>query len=523
MNEALLAHLKEKHGIEKPTAIQELFWKSAIDKNGCMSDSSDVILKAQTGSGKTLAFLLPILSTLFSMTNLITASNNFKEERSSIGTVCIILSPTRELAQQIHTVLAELCLQAKKVPRWIVPGLLIGGEKKKSEKSRVRKGCHILVATPGRLLDHLENTEALNVSRLKWVVLDEADRLLDLGFEKKVKKIMSMIEEKQSKKNDERKFNEFDARRSMVILCSATVDKRVLEMAGRPLIKPLSISADESNCAVIPDSLEQYYVKVDPRTRFIALISLLKGLNKKTIVFFSCCDVVDYFHALFISLCKVENLLKLHGNLSALERTEQFSRFTKQSNSLLFCTDVAARGLDLKDVPCIIQFDAPCDLKDYVHRIGRTARVGLHGESYLFLMESELPYLELLSNTTQSALKMEEKKISISPDFDEKKIVESVSEDEKLSALSRTAFTSFVRAYATHTSSERHIFHIRKLHLGHLAKGFGLKAAPSALCAKQGKEKRKAGEESGDYLEKKRMKQSVLKKGISHNEFSSGI
>ncbi|KAG1077707.1 hypothetical protein G6F42_024668 [Rhizopus arrhizus] len=260
-----------------------------------------------------------------------------------VGTVAIILTPTRELAQQVLGVLTTLV----NLPRpkdenvrrlhWIVPGIVIGGDSKAKEKARLRKGVNVLVSTPGRLLDHLENTKSFDISNLKWLVLDEADRLLDLGFEETLKKIMNIIDERTkqggSLKYKQLMTSKFWPKKRQTVLCSATLRDDVKELAGWSLEKPAFVSGTDSKrdaSAVLstdttmatsnqeeteemkfttPNQLKQSYTIVPAKLRLITLLALLrscfydkrqkKSMNSKVIVFFSCCDSVDFHYDLF--------------------------------------------------------------------------------------------------------------------------------------------------------------------------------------------------------------------------------
>jgi len=178
------------------------------------------LVKAQTGSGKTLAYLIPMVQKLQESTQ---QTNNFKRAE---GTQALILAPTRELSLQIFDVLKQIL----KPFHWIVPGIVIGGEKRKSEKARLRKGVNILIATPGRLLDHLNNTACFKYDNIKWLILDEADRLLDLGFERDIKNIITIIDKAQT-----------TTRQSALI--SATLREGVKRLATISLNNPIFLDA----------------------------------------------------------------------------------------------------------------------------------------------------------------------------------------------------------------------------------------------------------------------------------------
>lgn len=485
----------------------------------------DVVVQAETGSGKTLTYLLPIVNRLIAAS---TSSSGNSDGKSfgdrAIGTVAIILTPTRELAQQVTSVLSQIVnLPKPKNPNvhrshWIVPGIIIGGDNRNKEKARLRKGINILVSTPGRLLDHLEKTQSFEVRDLKWLVLDEADRLLDLGFEETLKKIMAIIENKTraggNPKYKEATNTKYWPARRQTVLCSATLRQDVKHLAGWFLKNPSFVSGSvddkkqEQEIAEsiqkqqqqqqdeemkerddhedvkfsTPNQLKQSYTITPAKLRLVTLVTMLKSCfvdakrqrpkESKVIVFFSSCDSVDFHYDMFSkagkkrqedsdaemdhrddsdgeddeatkmqkALAKIMGgggkdkdeankdsksrladimntedddddddlpykrsellgnvpVLRLHGDLDQKSRTQSYSEFSKLPSGVLLCTDVAARGLDLPNVDRIIQYDPPTDLKDYVHRVGRTARLGKAGSALLFLLPSEMEYLDVL-------------------------------------------------------------------------------------------------------------------------------
>jgi ATP-dependent RNA helicase DDX31/DBP7 len=351
---------------------------------------------------------------------------------------------------------------------------------------------NILVSTPGRLLDHLQNTKSFNVENLKWLVLDEADRLLDLGFEETLKNIMNIIDERTAQGGDSqfkaRMANKFWPKRRQTVLCSATLRDDVQKLAGQSLIDPVFVSGhsevskmatqgmvsrEEDTKFSTPNQLKQTCVLTPAKLRLVTLLAMLKSCytvrkagrmiytKNKVIVFFSCCDSVDFHYDLFVNAGKYKSkeeddedqnddptqkvlrevlaterqkkkqvpssgggrkaqpqhvkkedeevgvsgigkilehvpIFRLHGDLGQAVRTQTYHEFGQAETGVLLCTDVAARGLDLPDVNRIIQYDAPSDFKDYVHRVGRTARLGKAGEASLFLLPSEMEYLDIL-------------------------------------------------------------------------------------------------------------------------------
>lgn len=499
-------------------------------------EGRDVFVKSKTGTGKTLTYAVPVIHSLQSIAPKISRSD---------GPYAVILVPTRELAIQSFNVLQRLV----KPFQWVVPGVVTGGEKRKSEKARLRKGVNVLVATPGRLLDHIEKTKSLELKRLRWIILDEADRLLDLGFEKDVSSILTAV-----------KDSLLSGVRCQTVLLSATLNEGVERLAGISLYNPLSIDVttedgggenkEASNAQsssdvsfTTPQQLKQFFIIVPSKLRLVTLAAFMlwkkqkeESTATKMIVFMSSRDSVDFhcdlFEKSFSSVAKLRLVFfKLHGSMSQSERTSVFKSFSGATRGILFCTDVAARGLDLPHVNWILQYNTPGNPADYVHRVGRTARIGLKGNALLFLTPAEVEYLDILK---QHGISPEEllvndvlKTLAVSSGDAKLKTAKYVDQKAQESATelqnsfedyvlsndlclkaAKTAYQSFVRAYATYPSNLKHIFHVKNLHLGHVAKSFGLREAPKELfqSKKQPRaQKRKRGGEKKSVKAKKRI------------------
>ena len=323
-------------GFEKMTQIQA---KSIPDALA----GKDILGAAKTGSGKTLAFLVPIVELLTKV--------NFTRKQ---GTGAIIISPTRELSLQIYGVLRDLIEQAGH-PQ--THGLVMGGANRKAEADKLVKGVNIIVATPGRLVDHLSNTKGFNYQRLQMLVIDEADRILDQGFEEDMHTIIKLVPKERQ-----------------TILFSATQTKKVEDLA-RLSIKgtPVYVGVHDEDSAATVAGLQQGYVTCPSERRFQLLFTFLKkNKNKKIMVFFSSCNSVQ-FHSELLNYIDIE-VMAIHGKQKQQKRTTTFFQFCKQEKGILCCTDVAARGLDIPSVDWIVQYDPPDDPKEYIHRVGRTAR-----------------------------------------------------------------------------------------------------------------------------------------------------
>ncbi|KAL8714491.1 MAG: hypothetical protein Q9225_006567, partial [Loekoesia sp. 1 TL-2023] len=541
-----------------------------------LKDDSDAFIQAETGSGKTLAYLLPVLQRMMSLSLRTVREKEKKRINRESGLFTIILAPTRELCKQISVVLESLLRCAN----WIVAGTVIGGEKKKSEKARLRKGLNILVATPGRLVDHLDNTKVLDLSQVRWLVLDEGDRLVELGFEEDIRKIVQKLEKKSEPRGaDEGKNEEVEGlpSRRTTVLCSATMKMNVQRLGEVSLKHAVHIKADPSNdnepgenqvpkskeaAFLAPAQLKQSYIVVPPKQRLVTLAAFLKhtfarkGSVMKAIVFLSCADSVDFHFEVFARkllatdsretkknhpesdkenadasspsvkesslptvtqsdiLASTPNpnltLHKLHGSLTQQTRTATLSTFTRSTNpSILLCTDVASRGLDLPNIDLIIEYDPPFSSDDHLHRIGRTARAGREGRAVIFLMPGpEEGYVDILRqsyrdgigrglirNDAEEILKKGFGNAEVALAIDkasaqgrnwseraEQWQLEAerwvIDDSAKSGAMARKAFVSHVRAYATHVARERAMFDVKGLHLGHLAKAFALRERP---------------------------------------------
>lgn len=520
-------HVTERLGFRDATNVQKEVLKATLQlSNG--QQCVDLLVRSPTGSGKTLAYLLPVAHYLLNRTKRVTRLE---------GALAVVIVPTRELADQV----AEEAQRLFRPWHWIVIGSVIGGESKSREKARLRKGINVLVATPGRLLDHMRNTQSFLYGACEFLILDEADRLLDLGFESEIKDVVINLDKQAQISNpNAAKF------RSNILL-SATLRKDVEKLAKFSLDDPVEISvAAQKNDAdsnargefAMPLELQQHFCVVEQKHRLVTLASFLRlramkdvpdgNLSApddslppcKIIVFFSTCDSVDFHFHLFnlaqlpselrrtsTGKASSENLVplqifKLHGNHSQHDRTTALRGFRNSHRSVLLCTDVAARGLDLKGLTFAVQYDPPTggdgEELEYTHRAGRTARMGERGDALLFLLPSERAYVGKLETTGvkigeisgSAALAALYPRANL---FDADGISyatrlvtsavqiafeEAISKNKELKQEAVEGFQSYCRAYATHAREVRHFFHVRNLHLGHVARAFVLSDKP---------------------------------------------
>ncbi|KAL2862320.1 putative ATP-dependent RNA helicase [Aspergillus lucknowensis] len=554
LSATLGAHLLTKLELKAPTAIQ----KASISQ--LLKEESDAFIQAETGSGKTLAYLLPLVQRIMDLSRAKKEGDDKGElnvHRDS-GLFAIILAPTRELCKQISVVLEGLLRCA----HWIVAGTVIGGEKKKSEKARLRKGLNILVATPGRLADHLENTQALDVSNVRWLVLDEGDRLMELGFEQELQGIINKLDARQRPS----RIPGVPTKRA-TILCSATLKMNVQKLGEISLKDAVHIKADpadedgdkktdddEDVAFRVPAQLKQSYAVVASKLRLVTLTAYMKrtfmrkGSVMKAIIFVSCADSVNFHFEVFTRKIQGEEdgaekgegseessdtedakekptpasaagtiapatafsnpsnvvtMYKLHGSLPQHVRTSTLSSFAKNREpSVLICTDVASRGLDLPNVDLVVEYDPAFSADEHLHRIGRTARLGRDGRAHIFLLPGcEENYVDILKRgyrdggkalTRTTADEMLKRGFggnieSQNKDWDDKatewqlELERWALENPEYLELARRAYQSHIRAYATHVANERHIFNIKELHLGHLAKSFALRDRPGKI------------------------------------------
>ena len=401
----------------------------------------DILAAAKTGSGKTLAFLIPSIEYLLRL--------KFKPRN---GTGILIITPTRELALQIYSVACDLMKNCSQTY-----GILMGGANRKYEADKLLKGINLVVATPGRLLDHLQNTKGFIFKNLQCLAIDEADRILEVGFEEEMKQIIKFLPvERQT------------------LMFSATQTTKVEDLARVSLKMPLFINAESESDNATVSTLDQGYVVCPPERRFLFLFTFLrKNLNKKVIVFLSSCKAVKYYAEL-LNYIDVP-VLDLHGSQKQAKRTKTFFEFMSAEKGILLCTNVAARGLDIPVVDWIVQFDVPSDPRDYIHRVGRTARAGKSGKALMLLMPSEVGFLRYLKDSKVSLNEYEFPPSKLANIQDQLETL--INKNYYLNRSAKEGFRSFVQAYASHSLKD--IFDVHELDLGAVAKSFGFDTAPS--------------------------------------------
>uniref|UniRef100_A0A1J3JSH1 ATP-dependent RNA helicase n=1 Tax=Noccaea caerulescens TaxID=107243 RepID=A0A1J3JSH1_NOCCA len=402
----------------------------------------DVLGAARTGSGKTLAFLIPAAELLYHVR--FTPRN---------GTGVIVICPTRELAIQSYGVAKELLKYHSQTV-----GKVIGGENRKKEAEILVKGVNLLVATPGRLLDHLENTNGFVFKNLKFLVMDEADRILEQNFEEDMKKIIKLLPKTRQ-----------------TSLFSATQTSKVEDLARVSLSLPVYIDVDEGRKEVTNEGLEQGYCVVPSAKRLIFLLTFLKRFHtkKKIMVFFSTCKSTK-FHAELFRYIKI-GCLEIRRGIDQSKRTATFFEFIKAETGILLCTNVAARGLDIPHVDWIVQYDPPDDPTEYIHRVGRTARgEGAKGKALLVLTPEELQFIQYLkaAKIPVEQHEFEEGKLLNVQAFLEK----MMSENTALSLSAKEAYKTYISGYDSHSMKD--VFNVHRLDLKDVAASFGFTSPP---------------------------------------------
>lgn len=450
----------EELGFSKMTPVQA----SCIP---LLLKNKDVAAQAVTGSGKTLAFAIPLLELLQRRVD--------KWKPHEVG--AIIISPTRELALQISEVLDNFLVYFTKLTKM----LAIGGNSVQVDLENFRsKGANILIATPGRLDDLLTQNNSnlpLAVKSLEILILDEADRLLELGFEKSINTILQYL-----------------PRQRRTGLFSATQTKEVESLVRAGLRNPVMITVtekvlnssknpEESSTDILstPSTLSNYYVNLNPVDKLPFLVKFLNhhGYEKKYMLFLSTCACVDYFcDILKVLLEKKLSVFSIHGKMKE-KRYTIFDSFRKSQSGILLCTDIMARGIDIPEVDWVIQYDPPTSATSFVHRCGRTARIGNFGSAVVLLMPNEELYVDFIRRNQNVVLDLFGSLIKIQDPFT-KRIYDVVKNcqlnDRAVFDKANRAFVSYIQSYCKHECNI--ILRVKDLDFGPLAVGFGLLRLP---------------------------------------------
>lgn len=444
---------KTKEGLKPKYKEMSEIQRASLPHSLC---GRDILGAAKTGSGKTLAFIIPVVEKLY-------RARWGPED----GVGSIIISPTKELAGQLFE---ELKIIGKN--HTLSAGLLIGGRKDVDAEKDSVSSLNILICTPGRLLQHMNETPNFECSQLQVLVLDEADRMLDKKFKGELDAIISQL-----------------PKRRQTLLFSATQTKSVKDLARLSLKDPEYISVHAESTTATPERLKQVAMEVALDQKLNMLWSFIKShLRSKMIVFLSTCKQVKFVYEAFRKLRPGIPLKCLHGNMKQNTRMAVYLDFC-ETTSVLFSTDVASRGLDFPSVDWVIQVDCPEDVAAYIHRVGRTARFTSEGNSLLFLAPSEKAML--------TKLRAAEPKIPIIL----KKV--KVEKIEQISGALASVLVKYpdmqqlaIRAFITYVRSINHqkdkdVFDVSKLPLEEYSASLGLVMTPKINSKSQKMKNRK--------------------------------
>lgn len=472
----------------------------------------DVLGASKTGSGKTIAFVIPILEKLFA-------------NRWSLldGLGALVIVPTRELAISVYEVINSI----GKFHDFSL-GLVIGGNNIDKEKEALFN-MNILVGTPGRLIHHFSETPDFNYDNLKILVIDEADKILESGFDAELNEIISYLPK-------DRQTLMFSATLTKDIKALAKFNLKCPEYISINNIENLAMFNDEEKTSndilskinldlkndkkldkkdekvmlsandLTPKNLTQYYTLVEAYDKVNILYSFLKThKNSKILIFLSTCKEVRFFYESFKRMKLGFHFLELHGSQKQNKRTAIFYHFLEKTNCVLFATDVASRGLDFPSVNWVIQVDLPEDIQTYIHRVGRTARYKSSGNSLLFLSKSESEFLSLCESKNISIKKINinnDKLVNLQP------ILRSIlSENKDIQYLAQRAIVSYVKSI--NYNGNKKIFNVKSIDIEKLALSFGLMSKPT-LVIKENNQNMK--NQSTEENEEEKIKKSKIEK-----------
>lgn len=464
-------------GFTELTPIQRLSIPQALA-------GRDVLAAAPTGSGKTLAFIVPLLESLW---------RNRWNPIDGLG--ALVLSPTRELSMQIFDVLRAVARM-----HLISAGLVIGGKDFDTERDKVGS-MNVLVGTPGRVLHHMDHVADLDCSGLKVLVLDEADRILDMGFSKTLDAIIQNLPSDRqtllfsaTQTKDVKALARLSLKTPEYVSISNTIAKpdaasvvdggETADSAAKSAKKTKapkqaeSGSCGDDGVGIVgtPDGLSQSYAVVKQSEKLSVLWSFIKThLKSKMIIFLSSGKQVRFVFEAFCKLRPGKSLLHLHGNMKQSRRTEIYDAFCRTRNAALFATDVASRGLDFPEVEWVIQVDCPDDVGTYVHRVGRTARFKSSGRAILLLTEGKQEVF--LTRLESKNLKLNRTRINPGRLFSvESKITSLVTSNQELRSLAQRAFVFYLKS--VFQKADKEVFDMQEIDFEALAKSFGLSVTP---------------------------------------------
>lgn len=354
----------EEKGFTQPTPIQEKVIPLVLKKH-------DVMAMAQTGSGKSASFILPVLQ-LLKLTK--------GEGKAKIKV--LVLTPTRELTLQVATMFEEF---SSHFPKKLNVVSLIGGESIGDQLYNIQKGCDILVATSGRFLDVLKKKQ-MNLSHLEFLILDEADKMLDLGFEEELDLVLDSIP--QERQN---------------LMFSATYPPKMKAIASKITAKPIEVKIEQEP---VVQTITQRVIEVDRENRGPLLRDLMEKNSWDLVLVFMANKRATDNIAVKFRKYGIESA-SFNGDLEQDIRNETLKAFKDKKVKILFATDIAARGLDIDNIDCVINYDLPRSPADYIHRIGRTARAGKSGVAISFIDYESMDHFKLIEKRSEIKLKRE--------------------------------------------------------------------------------------------------------------------
>ena len=431
LNKILLERLNLQ-GYETATEIQAKSIPIALK-------GEDIIGSAKTGSGKSLAFLIPTVQYIL---------NHPKNE----GIQSLVITPTRELALQLYD-LAKSLMNDNGTTCVLVIG---GGNRKKEAEKLSSSEARIIICTPGRLIDHMVNTKKFNYNNIKILTIDEADKILKIGFEEELTEIIKLIPKNRQ-----------------TLLFSATITPKVEDLITLSVKNYENIRIKSSDPTV--STLEQGYLIIDADKKFLFLFTFFKkNKNAKILVFFATCKEVEFYSSL-LNYVDVP-VLSITGEYKQQKRSTTFMEFCSLDKGILLCTDVAQRGLDIPDVDWVIQYDPPHDPEEYLHRVGRTARgANKVGKALLMIMPNEINFIRMLQlyKIKLDEFQFPEKKLAKVQEQLEKLVNKK---DKYLLNLSTDAYRAYIHSY--HANTDKDTFDLEKLDLLKVCKSFGLISPP---------------------------------------------
>lgn len=352
-----ISDLLHKQGIDEPTEIQ-------AQSIPALFKGRDVLAQAQTGTGKTLAFLLPALQQI--RTDL---------SREQV----LIVAPTRELAKQIADVAEALA------PALSVDVLsLIGGKTIENQLQKLHRHPHIIIGTPGRLLDHC-NRNSLDLSNVKRVIVDEADQMLQAGFLEDIDMLISMTPKSRQ-----------------LLFFSATIPDKIRNLAKKHMTNPLVLNVREGETIAL-ETIEQRIYMVSEEHKLDLLCRMLTDMNPYLAIVF--CNTKERTSILASDLiARGFNIGELHGDMSQGRRTQVLRDFAKAKTQILVATDIAARGIDIEGITHVFSYDVPHDVDYYIHRIGRTGRAGSEGLAIMFATAADETWVRRIEHNIQATI-----------------------------------------------------------------------------------------------------------------------